>query len=62
LVCALEILARTLPERGFLIRGAVANGRLYQSTVFGDGLVRAYHIESTVAKYPRIMIPRRSRE
>lgn len=41
-----------------LIRGAVTRGLLHHSggIVFGDGLVRAYEMESRQAKYPRIIV------
>jgi hypothetical protein len=41
-----------------LIRGAVTSGPLYHSggIVFGQGLVKAYEMESQMAKYPRIIV------
>jgi hypothetical protein len=58
---AVEFLAvKLLKADGFLLRGAITKGRLYQDQemVFGEGLVRAYQYESTVVRYPRIMLPR----
>jgi len=42
----------------YLIRGAVTRGMLHHSggIVFGQGLVRAYEMESEQAKYPRIIV------
>ena len=39
-------------------RGGVAIGDIYHDdeAVFGPGLVRAYDIESNVAKFPRIVV------
>ena len=44
--------------RGFLVRGAVTIGKVYSESnmIFGDALVRAYELESTLAVYPRIVI------
>jgi hypothetical protein len=52
---ALQFLAK-----GIFIRGAITKGRLYHdaSMVFGEGLVRAYHTEQIVARYPRIIVTR----
>jgi hypothetical protein len=51
-------LACDLLQEGFFIRGAICRGRLYHDdeTVFGDGLVRAYELESQLAKFPRILV------
>lgn len=42
------------------LRGAITKGLLYinnqKSIVFGKGLVEAYQAESTIAKYPRIIL------
>lgn len=61
MLVAIQILAIELMEMGFFLRGAVVKGRLYHDAemVFGDGLVQAYRFESTIARYPRIMIPKR---
>jgi len=43
---------------GFLVRGAVTIGKVYSESnmIFGDALVRAYELESSLAVYPRIII------
>jgi hypothetical protein len=39
------------------VRGAIAYGSVYhrKSVVFGQGLINAYRLESSVARYPRIV-------
>lgn len=51
-------LVRRLLRQGYFARGAICKGRLYhdQKTIFGEALIRAYTLESEVARYPRIMI------
>jgi hypothetical protein len=46
---------------GLLIRGGITLGRLYHSggVVFGEAMVNAYHLESRVANYPRIVVSAR---
>ncbi|HEX3855934.1 MAG TPA: hypothetical protein VHY30_01400 [Verrucomicrobiae bacterium] len=43
---------------GILCRGAIARGLTYHSgrVVFGEGLIRAYELESQAAIYPRIIV------
>jgi hypothetical protein len=57
---AAEELSRMLLRSGYFARGAITKGRLYHdhSMVFGPALVEAYRLETEVAKFPRIMIPR----
>ena len=57
---AIELLCIKLLREGIFLRGAVVKDRLFHDDemVFGEALVRAYHYESTVAWYPRIMLPR----
>jgi hypothetical protein len=54
----LEHVATNFLAQGLLIRGAVVKGNLYhdKDLVFGEALVYAYHLESEVVRYPRIMI------
>jgi hypothetical protein len=51
-------LARSLLVQRILVRGAVAAGNLYdnEGIVFGDALIEAHRLESTVAIYPRIIL------
>jgi hypothetical protein len=55
-----SVLALGLLEAGIFIRGAITKGRLYhdETTVFGEGLIRAYQFESQVARYPPVIISR----
>jgi hypothetical protein len=42
---------------GVLLRGSMTLGDIYVGeTVYGPGLIKAYELESTVAKYPRIIV------
>lgn len=52
-------LGRKLKPRGLLSRGAIVRGQLYQhgNVLFGPALVQAYSMESSLAVYPRILIP-----
>ena len=47
-----------LATEGVLIRGSVTVGKIYtgHGLIFGEGLNRAYELESQVARYPRIVI------
>jgi hypothetical protein len=53
----IALIARSALERGFLIRGGITIGQLYHSDgiVFGPALVRAVHLESKLAVYPRVI-------
>ena len=44
-------------ENPILLRGGIAKGDLFfeNSIIYGNGLVSAYQLESTLAKYPRIV-------
>lgn len=52
------LVARDALKAGFLLRGALTRGKLSHpgKLVFGEGLVRAFEIESRTAHYPRIVI------
>lgn len=56
---AVEHLTIKLMLLGYFARGAIAKGRLFHddNVVLGSGLVRAYSFESSVAVYPRVMLP-----
>jgi hypothetical protein len=43
---------------GVLLRGGIAKGRLVHSgnLIYGEGMLRAYELESRVAVYPRVII------
>jgi hypothetical protein len=62
LLDVLTIFALDLMANGILVRGGVARGPLYhkEGVVFGPALLDAYALESTIAKFPRILIDRRA--
>jgi len=45
-------------ERGFILRGAIVYGKVHhtEKKIFGPALVRAHEMESSIAKFPRIII------
>lgn len=45
-------------EAGYFMRGGLCRGLLYhdKDMVFGDAFIKAYRIELSVARYPRIMV------
>lgn len=45
-------------QYGVFIRGCIIKGNLYfdEQFIYGSGLIEAYQVEDTVAKYPRIII------
>jgi hypothetical protein len=45
---------------GMLIRGAVAKGLLYHNgdVMFGPAFLDSYHIESTISRFPRVILSR----
>jgi hypothetical protein len=60
-VCtAAEELSRTLLRAGYFARGAIAKGLLYHDSnmVFGPAFLEAYRLETTVSKFPRVMVAR----
>lgn len=50
--------AELLWKHEMILRGAITIGDLYHDDdmVFGPALVEAYHLESKIAKYPRIIV------
>jgi hypothetical protein len=57
-IMSLIHLQSLLIDKGVLVRGALTWGDLYVegSMIYGDGVVKAYELESNVAIYPRIII------
>jgi hypothetical protein len=57
LIGSLNLLTFNLLLEGYFVRGAIVRGCLYHDDemIFGEALVRAYDLETTVVKYPRIM-------
>jgi hypothetical protein len=55
---AIEALAVDLLREGYFIRGALVRGNLYhdEKMVFGEALGRAYELESSIARFPRVII------
>lgn len=51
-----------LLTQGVLVRGGIDIGEVYhdKNYIFGNGVVRAYMIESKISKYPRIVISDRA--
>jgi hypothetical protein len=45
-------------EEGYFMRGGLCRGLLYHDSdmVFGEAFIKAYRLESSVARYPRIMV------
>lgn len=60
LLWIIATLGERLLSEGYFLRGGVVKGRLYhdENTVFGDALLEAYRLESQIARYPRVIIPR----
>lgn len=61
---SLIALSLDLLVEGYFVRGAVVKAPLYHDdrTVFGEALVKAFHFESEVAKFPRIVVTHEVRE
>lgn len=49
---------RIMLTKGFYVRGGIATGTVYfdDYMIFSTALIKAYEIESKIAKYPRIVI------
>ncbi len=60
IIHSINQLAVDLLKQGFFIRGALVKDSLYHDdkTVFGRALLRAYSLESTIVRYPRVMVTR----
>lgn len=59
LIVNLAYIGAVLMEKGILFRGGITIGNLMHidnGTVFGQGLIEAYQLETRSAKYPRIII------
>lgn len=58
LLLTVLLLQVELASRGFLVRGGITVGPLFHrtGTVFGPAMVKAYLLESKVAKHPRIIV------
>lgn len=59
LIANLAYIGAILIEKGILLRGAITIGNIIHNdngTVFGQGLIDAYLLESKSAKYPRIIL------
>ncbi|WP_079491613.1 hypothetical protein [Maledivibacter halophilus] len=59
LVANIADMGEYILTNGVLIRGGVTVGNLYHdlgNVVFGSGLIEVYQIESSLAKYPRIVL------
>lgn len=59
LITNLAYIGAILLEQGILFRGAITVGNLIHienGTVFGQGLIDSYKLESNSAKYPRIIL------
>jgi hypothetical protein len=50
-----------LAIKGFVVRGAITLGKLIHTKKYlvGPAMVRAYELESKVAKYPRVLVDRK---
>lgn len=61
LVSEIGFALATLVERGFLVRGGVAVGKLIHTDhyLFGPAMNEAYELESKCAIYPRVLISKR---
>lgn len=62
LLFALDSLAWNLLSKGVLTRGAVTIGNVFhnQSAIFGPSVNEAYHLESAIAKVPRVILSKKA--
>ena len=60
IIHSIDQLAVDLLTQGFFIRGALVKDLLYHGdkTVFGTALLRAYNLERSVVRFPRVMVTR----
>jgi hypothetical protein len=58
LLASATTLTFALLSKGVLTRGGIAKGKLHHSDkiVFGPAMLEAYRLESTIARYPRILV------
>ncbi|NUU44547.1 hypothetical protein [Tardiphaga robiniae] len=58
LLGALTVTSVKLLAKGIFTRGGIAKGLLHHTdkVVFGPAMIEAYRLESTTAKYPRILV------
>ena len=61
IICALENFRIELLENGFLCRGALVKNKNYinNDIIVSEALIDAHIIESSIAKYPRIIVDKR---
>jgi hypothetical protein len=60
IIHSINRLAVELLAQGFFIRGAIVKHHLYHDDkmVFGNALIQAYRIETSVVRFPRVMVTR----
>jgi hypothetical protein len=60
LMAAVTLLSFRLLSKGVFVRDGIAKGSLHHSdkVVFGPAMIDAYRLESTTARYPRILVDR----